>query len=280
MSAASNPTRPNIIIITPHDTGRHFGCYGVESVGTPAIDALAADGVRCTNLFATSTMCSPSRGSLLTGKYPERNGLMGLAGPNYRYELTRPREHLSHLLRAQGYQTVLCGHQHEAADSATLGFDETIREKPEGAVGIAAEVAAFLAQRPREEHRPFFLQIGFIETHTPYLKYGGTPDSSRGVWAPPYMGGGHDEAVLREHLAAFQGSIRQVDLAVAAILAALRAGGLEDNTLVLFTVDHGPELPRAKWTGFDAGAHVAGILRWPGGGLVGGRTCELLLNNT
>ena len=205
---------------------------------------------------------------------------MGLAGPKYRYELTRPREHLSHLLRAQGYQTVLFGHQHEAMDNATLGFDKTIREKQAGAVGIAAEVAAYLTQRRHDDPQPFFLQVAFLETHTPYLQYGGTPDSSRGVWMPPYMGGGHDEAALREHLAAFQGSIRQVDLAVAAILEALRVGGLEENTLVLFTVDHGPVLPRAKWTGFDAGAQVAGILRWPGGGLTGGRTCDLLLNNT
>lgn len=276
--------RPNIIVIITHDTGCHFGCYGASSVCTPSIDALAADGIRCTSLFATASICSPSRGSLFTGKYPERHGIMGTAGPDHRFKLTNPHEHLSHLLRRQGYQTALFGHQHETADVTTLGFDKTIQKISTpgrgGAVGVADEVAAFLSRRPREEHSPFFLQIGFIETHTPYLRYGSLPDTRRGIWVPPYVGGGHDDTALLQHIAEFQGSIRQVDQAVSIIMDAVRASGVEENTLVLFTVDHGPELPRGKFTGFDAGAHVAGILRWPGGRLAGGRTCDLLLNNT
>lgn len=275
--------RPNIIVIISHDTGCHFGCYGVPSVTTPAIDALAADGVRFTSLYATAAMCTPSRGSLFTGKYPECNGLMGLAGAAYRYEMTNPREHLSCLLRDAGYRTMLFGHQHEAQDSATLGFDQAVHPPAgtpnrEGAAATAVEVASWLAQRGADDTRPFYLQIGFLETHTPYLAYGGAPDTSKGVWLPPYAGA--DDGALHKHLAGFQGSIREVDQAVATILAAVRTGGVEENTLVLFTVDHGPELPRAKWTGFDAGAHVAAILRWPAGGLRGGRTCDLLLNNT
>ena len=72
--------KPNILIISTHDSGCHFGCYGIPTVHTPAIDGLAAEGVRFTNMFATSSICSPSRGSLLTGRYPQRNGLIGLAG--------------------------------------------------------------------------------------------------------------------------------------------------------------------------------------------------------
>ncbi len=70
--------RPNILLITSHDTGRHLGPYGVETVHTPALDALAADGVRFDNYFTTSPVCSPSRGAMLTGRYPQSNGLMGL----------------------------------------------------------------------------------------------------------------------------------------------------------------------------------------------------------
>ena len=69
---------PNIIIITTHDTGRHFGCYGVDTVHTPAIDAIADDGFKFTNYFTTSPVCSPSRGAMLTGRYPQSNGLIGL----------------------------------------------------------------------------------------------------------------------------------------------------------------------------------------------------------
>ena len=283
MGADLNRSRPNIIVVISHDTGRHFGCYGVPSVNTPAIDALAADGVRFTSMFATAAMCTPSRGSLFTGKYPECNGLMGLAGAAYRYEMNNPREHLSFLLHDAGYRTMLFGHQHEALNTTTLGFDQWINppagsKDREGAVATASEVASYLAKRRADDPQPFYLQIGFIETHTPYLALGGEPDTSKGVWLPPYAGA--DEGALHKHLANFQGSIRQVDRAVATILEAIRAAGVEKNTLFLFTVDHGPELPRAKWTGFDAGAQVAAILRWSDGKLHGGRTCDLLLNNT
>jgi len=59
----------------------------------------------------------------------------------------------------------------------------------------------------------------------------------------------------------------------------LDAGGLADDTLVLFTVDHGPELPRAKWTMSDGGIRVAFIMRWPAGGIAGGKSCDQLLSN-
>ena len=70
--------RPNIVIITCHDAGRHFGCYGIDEVHTPAVDAVASDGHLFTNYFTTSPVCSPSRGAMLTGRYPQSNGLIGL----------------------------------------------------------------------------------------------------------------------------------------------------------------------------------------------------------
>src|SRR4051812_27588422 len=60
---------PHILFITCHDLGRHLGCYGVPSVRTPTLDALAADGIRLTNHFATSPGCSPSRAAIATGRY-------------------------------------------------------------------------------------------------------------------------------------------------------------------------------------------------------------------
>ncbi len=72
--------KPNLLVMVTHDTGRHLGCYGVPTVHTETLDAWAADGVRLTHLFAPSPVCSPSRGALLTGQYPQRNGLIGLAG--------------------------------------------------------------------------------------------------------------------------------------------------------------------------------------------------------
>ena len=71
-------SRPNIILVTAHDTGEHLGCYGYNDVDTPNLDRIAEEGIIFKNYFATAPQCSPSRGSIITGRYPHTNGLMGL----------------------------------------------------------------------------------------------------------------------------------------------------------------------------------------------------------
>jgi len=96
------------------------------------------------------------------------------------------------------------------------------------------------------------------------------------VEIPPYLA---DSDVWRKAMAGFQGAIRKVDTAVGAILDALRASGLENDTLFVFTTDHGIEMPRAKWFLYDPGIAIGLIVRYPRGGLTGGRTCDLLMSN-
>ncbi|MFP4029116.1 MAG: sulfatase [Candidatus Brocadiia bacterium] len=285
--------RPNVLIINTHDSGRHFGCYGVPTVHTPAIDALADDGVKFTRMFSTSSICSPSRGSLLTGQYPQRNGLIGLAGGCWNWELTEPTRYLSHVMKNAGYRTAQFGIQHETTDLSKLGFEKhdpylPEEDGPKHAVRVAEGFAEFLRREGKDEE-PFYAQIGFFETHTPFLRGPIEADDEHGVWIPPYCEPGKEnrwhgmphpgDEKLRDHAAELQGSVRHVDAAVEIILDALREVGLEKDSLVLFTTDHGPELPRAKWTMLDAGTGVAFILRWPGGGLTGGQECDHLLSN-
>ncbi len=290
------PARPNVVIITTHDSGRHFGCYGVPTVRTPNIDRLAAEGVRFANLQAACPICSPSRGSLLSGQYPQTNGLVGLAGGSWNWELHDEHVHLSHRLRDAGYTTAMFGVQHDTKVITRLGFDETgahgVRRdgKQLPATAVADAFAAYLNARGGD--KPFYAQIGFHETHTPYRFADCPPDDELGVWIPPYarchdwpawasvlsrFGGDADFA--RQHLAELQGSLHAVDDAVGRILAALQACGQTANTLVLFNTDHGPELPGAKWTMYDAGLGIAFILRWPAGGVQGGRVNDWLLGN-
>lgn len=272
---------PNIVVLTSHDSGRHFGCYGA-GVETPNIDALAADGVRCTAMFAVAPICTPSRGALLTGQCPQRSGLMGLAGGPWMWEMRDPAAHLSHVARAAGYATHLFGHQHETDDVARLGFDALHtylsphdRDPANRAPAVARSFADFCSGRERS--RPFYAQMGFFETHTPWAFGGAVADDPARVRVPTFAN--RDDDATRRQVAALQGAARQLDEAVGIVTAALRESGFEDDTLVLFNTDHGPELPRGKWTLLDGGLGIAFIVRWPAGGVRGGRTSDWLLSN-
>lgn len=266
---------PNIIIITTHDTGRHFGCYGVETVHTPAIDAIAEDGFKFTRYFTTSPVCSPSRGAMLTGRYPQSNGLIGLTHSPWNWRFNEGECHLSHILRDAGYHTALFGLQHEASDLDDLGFEAVHSRRRATAPTVARALADFL-RTDAASKTPFYAQVGFFETHRPHDFGDVEPDDSKGVCVPPHL---VDNETARRELALQQGAIRRVDDAVQIITDALSESGLEDDTALVFTVDHGIEFPRAKFCCYDPGIGVALLMRWPGGGVRGGITCDHLLSN-
>ena len=274
------PTAPNILQITTHDSGRHFGCYGYETVHTPHVDALAADGVRLSEYFAVVPICCASRATMLTGRYPQSHGLMDLCFPPFNWALGPDERHITHILHDAGYHNVLFGVQHEVADDQIdrLAFDRIVRPDECGgrtALHWASSVGHFLSTEAADR-QPFYAQIGFVETHTPFDWEGCAPDVEKGLFIPPYL---YADANARSQVAGLQGSLRRADEGVGRILDALRHSGLEENTIVVFTTDHGVELPRAKWHLYDPGVAIACVLRWPGGGLTGGRTCDLLLSN-
>lgn len=273
------PQRPNILVVTTHDSGRHFGCYGVREVDTPTIDAIAADGVKLDRCYTAVPICCASRASMLTGRYPQSHGLLDLCFAPFDWALRSDERHLSHILRDAGYHTRLFGMQHEAKSLATLAFDAADGGGPDGRLGNAHEVIDSLGRflrNPDARSRPFYAQVGFFESHTPFGFGGATPDTRRGIFVPPYL---HRDESSERACAALQGAIRQIDLAMAALLDHLRAAGLEQNTLLVFTTDHGVELPRSKWFCYDPGIEIAMLLRWPGGGLRGGRVIDSLVSN-
>lgn len=277
---------PNIIHISWHDTGRHFACYGVPTVHTPNIDLLAQEGVLFENAFAAATLCSPSRGACLTGRYPQSNGLYYVCHANFGYRFHEGERHLSQMLRERGYYTALHGIQHEVHEANIREelpyFNEYLNIDPappiwpippcdvvaEGAVGFLAKRAA--------ANQPFYLQLGFFETHRGYEFGGCVPDDSLGVHVPPYLK--RTDAAVADH-AALQGSIRKADDAVGKVLDQLRKSGLSNDTIVVFTPDHGLANPRAKATLYDPGMEIAFIMRWPEGGIEGGKRLRPLISN-
>ena len=272
---------PHIVQITTHDTGRHVGCYGHPTLVTPEIDALAADGVRLSNYFAAVPICCASRATMLTGRYPQSNGLMDLCFSPFDWRLNDDEQHLSHILKQAGYTTVLFGVQHEVHPDELdrLAFDRCeMQQRLEGSRSDCLHVAEAAAEylKRRDGAGPLYAQIGFFETHTPFTFGGVEADEERGVEVPPYLA---DSEAARRQMALFQGAVRKVDRAVGMIRDALRETGMEQNTLLVFTTDHGIEMPRAKWHLYDPGIGIACVMRFPAANVCGGRVCDALLSN-
>jgi N-sulfoglucosamine sulfohydrolase len=285
------PSRPNILVITCHDLGRFLGCYGVSTVRTPAIDALAADGVRFSRSFCAAPQCSPSRAALFTGRYPHANGVMGLTHANFAWDLHPGEQHLAQTLSALGYATTLLGVHHESRFAsaeevaARIGMDEVVKG---GRADELTERALASLERAAGSDGPFYLQVGYVEPHRlaaversepDYMGFIGDyiePDTEAGVGIPPYL---RDTAGTREEVAELQGAVRHVDAAIGRLLAGLGRLGLEDHTLVLLTADHGVALPRAKCTLYDPGIEVALVVRHPARGWSGGRVLDGLVSN-
>jgi N-sulfoglucosamine sulfohydrolase len=265
--------RPNVVFMICHDLGQHLGCYGVATLHTPHIDRLAAEGVRFTHHFCTAPSCSPSRASIFTGRYPHNNGVMGLCHRDFAWDLHPSERHLAGLLQAAGYRTALIGLQHETRRPQDMGWQDQL---PGGPCDQVAERAVHWLAQVGRTSQPFYAQIGFFEPHRPFDYGGAEPDASKGVTIPPWL---VDEPSAREEFAAFQGAIRKLDTAVGRILHALDELELTENTITVFTTDHGMPFPRAKCSLYDPGLTTAFLIRWPARGWVGGRVCDQLVSN-
>ena len=264
---------PHVLLITCHDLGRHLGCYGVDSVQTPNLDALATEGVRFARAYCTSPGCSPSRAALATGRYPHSNGVLGLAHHPFDWGLAPGERHVAALLRERGYETHLFGLQHvTVGPPEQLGFDRAYGRGT--GRDVAGQVEAFLDGIAPA--RPLYLEVNLEEPHRPFDQGGVAPDTARGVRVPPYL---PDTPATREDVAGLQGAIREADAAVGRILAALERSGLANATLVTFTTDHGLALPRAKCTLYDPGIETALLLRWPGLGRGAGGVVDGMVSN-
>jgi arylsulfatase A-like enzyme len=183
--------------------------------------------------------------------------------------------HAARRLREAGYETTLIGVQHVTHRQKTqaLGYDHISPIEP--APRLAETARKFFANRVRPD-TPFYLEIGFFEPHRPYNWGDTTPDKSKGVNLPPYIPNAPESDT---DFAALQGMIRSMDEAVGVILAALAKAGLAEDTLVVFTTDHGLAMPRAKCTLYDPGISTALLVRWPAQGISGGRRYAELISH-
>ncbi|MDE0301198.1 MAG: sulfatase [Candidatus Poribacteria bacterium] len=262
--------RPNILYLHSHDTGRYIQPYG-HAVATPRLQRLAEEGVLFRQNFSVAPTCSPSRAALLTGSYPHENGMRGLA--HLGYSLNDYKQHIIHTLRGEGYVSALAGIQHIAGAEAEeeawriIGYDTCL----EGGQ-FERQAAAFLEGAPTT---PFFLDVGFFETHREFPPLQDTFENPNYCLPPSPL---PDTPETREDTARYKASARELDRKMGVVLDALERSGLAENTMVICTTDHGIAFPRMKCNLYDSGIGTMLIIRGPGG-FAGGKVIDCMTSH-
>ena len=269
--------RPNFVMIIADDMSwSETSAYGHSTIRTPNLQRLAREGLRFEQGFVTTSSCSPSRASIITGRYPHNTGAGEL-------HLPVPAEQVTfvELLRKSGYWAAAVGKWH-LGDALKDRFDlvEEPRRRPQGADAVTggADVSGAegwveaLQRRPRD--RPFLLWLGALDPHREYHA-GAIPRPHRpeDVRVPPYL---PDTPGARRDLAMYYDEISRLDGNVGDVLAELERQGVADNTVVLFISDNGMPFPRSKTTLYDSGIRIPFLLRWPRGIAAGGLATGLV----
>ncbi len=247
-------SKPNILYIHSHDTGRYISPYG-HAAPTPNLQRLAERGVLFRRAYCAAPTCSPSRAALLTGQSPHSAGMLGLANRHFR--LRDFNQHIIHTLKGAGYSSALAGIQHLSGrryhgGADDVGYDKVLTED-RSQTHIAA--ADFLRSQPEA---PFWLSVGFFETHREFpTEHAVNPNYAQ----PPALF--PDTPGTRQDMANYIAMAQILDEKIGHVLQALEDAGLRENTLVIYTTDHGLAFPDMKCNLTDHGIGVALIMAGP-----------------
>jgi N-sulfoglucosamine sulfohydrolase len=245
-AASQQPAHPNIVVYVADDLGwRDTGVYGNRAVHTPGIDRIARSGLLVRWAFVTSPQCSPSRISILTGRYPHTTRTEDLHTPTPAGVRILP----SYLERA-GYYTGMMAKTH-------LG-PEAERQFQWYSPETAPALPAFLDSAGT---RPFFLWVAFHEPHRPYDTTAAPRHAPAQSVVTPYL---VDTRATRTDIARYYDAIATMDRKIGEMTSELERRGLARNTLVVFLSDNGAPFPREKGTLYDGGTRTPLLLAWPG----------------
>lgn len=297
--------RPNIVMILVDDLGSgDLSCLGAEDMETPALDGLFAQGIRFDQFYSNCTVCSPSRASLLSGRYPDAVGVPGVIRQDESdswgyFDPSVPT--LADLLGQAGYATALIGKWHLGLTEPNVpngrGFDyfkgflgdmmddywthrrggiNWMRENrtvidPEGhATDLFADWAAAYIEGRADQESPFFLMLSFNAPHDPIQ-----PPKE---WLERVLAREGGIEKKRAQLVAF---IEHLDARIGSVMQTIGEVGLERDTLVVFSSDNGGalrfgasngELRGGKQDHYEGGIRVPLVATWPGRIQAGTRT--------
>ncbi len=257
--------KPNIVLIIADDVSwSDIAVNGHPNIKTPNLDKLAKDGMRFNEAFLTTSSCSPSRTSIISGLYPHNTDAEQLSWP-----LPEGKHTFVQQLKNAGYWTGLAGKYH-LGDPVRDDFDALLemqwKDAPIGLdrrlVGDGSgcdEWIKLLKSRPKG--KPFFTWLASFDAHRPfYENISDTPYKPEDAVIPPYIP--KTEAVKKD-FALYYDEITRMDDYIGKVIAELDQQGVTDNTLVLFISDNGRAFPRDKTTLYDGGIKTPWIVKWP-----------------
>ena len=242
---------PSIVVYLSDDHSQFdSSLYGNANIPTPNFEKLAAAGITLTHAFVASPSCAPSRGAMLTGLMPARNGAEG----NH----TSPRPEIPCLienLKALGYETAAFGKVSHGKNNGRYGFDHHFT-RPGRGDALRDRVKKFLTSR--DKSKPLCLFVGTSDPHVSWPE--NTSFDPAKVEFPPHH---LDTPSTREHRARYYQEIADLDKLLGE-LRAMTDKHLGAEHLFIHTSDHGSQWPFGKWTLYDYGTRVPFIASWPG----------------
>ncbi|MBK1875468.1 sulfatase family protein [Pelagicoccus mobilis] len=246
--------RPNVVLIIGDDVSPDFSCYGGQ-VETPHIDQLAKGGLLFENAYVTASSCSPSRCSIITGRYPHNTGAPELHMPLPEGQFMFPQA-----LKNAGYYSVLSGkwHMGEATRPAFDVVDDIhYPDEPTG----AANWVRHLQERPMDN--PFFMWFAALDAHRPWeADTEERPHDPSRVMVPA---GVPDTPIARTDMASYYDEVRRFDRFVGDVVEELKTQEVYENTLIIVLADNGRPFPRSKTSLYDGGMKTPLVVHWPEG---------------
>ena len=262
--------KPNFVFFLADDISwNDLGCYENRIVKTPNIDQLSRQGIRFTNLFLTASSCSPSRNSIITGRYPHNTGAAEL-----HTEPPLDMVSLPEILKNQGYYTAQAGKFH-MGEYAKRGFDLT-NENPE-LNGDGGEDLWIKTLRNRPLAKPFMFWYASYDAHRPWgpNEFSGTnkPDN---IKPPFYLA---DAKGTKIDLAKYYDEIARFDFYIGLVVNELRKQNILENTVIIIMADNGRPFPHSKTRVNDRGMKTPFIICWPNGIGTDERICNSLVSS-
>ncbi|MEP1088698.1 MAG: sulfatase-like hydrolase/transferase, partial [Algoriphagus sp.] len=238
-SPQKKTTQPNILFLIADDWSfPHAGVYGDQVVRTPTFDRLATEGALFTNAYTASPSCSPSRASVLLGRYPHQNG----DGGNLWSEFPNAYPTYVQLLENDGYFTGSTRKGWGPGDFQTTGFTHNPAGKS------YEDFKAFLAEKPKGQ--PFTFWFGSSDPHREYVANTGIQTGMKleNVVVPGFF---PDYDCVRNDILDYYFEIERFDRESGQLIAMLEEMGELDNTIIVMTSDNGMPFPRAKANLYD-----------------------------